>query len=171
MKVKLDEMEKEEICQGRGKIRQKIETKGMMGESLEFWLKEKWMKAEKERKKSEGGRDRPYAETPPQLEFEHFVCKKNKQTTNNTPKSALTYFYRSYLLMRMLSVALWSLLDGGFVEPTELWWGWIDEIFGGGLERGCRGDGRCSDKDNSPRVSVPKEKCRLWGWQAAPIQA
>lgn len=30
MKVKLDETEKEEICQGRGKIRQKIETKGMM---------------------------------------------------------------------------------------------------------------------------------------------
>lgn len=30
MKVKLDEREKEEICQGRGKIRQKIETKGMM---------------------------------------------------------------------------------------------------------------------------------------------
>lgn len=36
MKVKLDETEKEEICQGRGKIRQKIETKGMMGGSLEF---------------------------------------------------------------------------------------------------------------------------------------
>ncbi len=30
MKVKLDEREKEEICQGRGKIRQNIETKGMM---------------------------------------------------------------------------------------------------------------------------------------------
>lgn len=37
MRVKLDETEKEEICQGRGKIRQKIETKKMMrGKSLEF---------------------------------------------------------------------------------------------------------------------------------------
>lgn len=30
MKVKRHEMEREEICQGKGKIRQKTETKGMM---------------------------------------------------------------------------------------------------------------------------------------------
>ncbi|KAL6487102.1 hypothetical protein MHYP_G00037280 [Metynnis hypsauchen] len=38
--------------------------------------------------------------------------------------------------------------------------GWIDEVSrgggGGGREKACRGDSRCSDKDNSPHASMPK---------------
>ncbi len=159
--------EKEEICQGRGKIRQNIETKGMMrGKVWSFdWKIDGWRQ---KRKKSEGGRDRPHAETPPQLEFEHFLFERrtnnNKQYTEERSDILLQIVLtNAHAFCRALK-SPWRWV----VEPTEIWWGWIDEIFGGGLERGCGGDSRCSDKDNSPRASVPKEKCRLWGWQAAP---